>query len=161
MKKITPKDGVVKDDVEYPLVKPGDYYAVYRSHGLFRMYGNAQKLRIWFTIIDGTDGFGLDIPLFCNVTITSWRNRSWTAGTRTKLVRMLCRLFPSYHPRKSKRVPVSMLAKRQCRIRIITVTKDRAGNPLPEQLHYSKVECVICLVCHSQEIQKKEKETLL
>jgi hypothetical protein len=146
LKTITPPDGRVKDAIEYPLIPPGDYDAIYRKHALFTMYGGAQKLRTFFTVSDAGEAFGLSIPWFCNIKITSKKNRTWTAGTRTRLIRTLCRLLPDYHPNKQKRIPMDRLKQKAFRIRVTTVTTDRKGDLLPEQLYYSKVDEILELL---------------
>lgn len=143
---ILPPDGEVRDEVEYPLVPPGKYNAAYKTHSLFSMYGNAQKLRVQFTITDQDErnAFGITVPWFSNVKIISKKNRSWIAGRRSAFLETFCRLFPDYNPNKSKRIPMNRFHGRQFRIEVRTVTTNRQGEDKPEQLHYSKVVEVRC-----------------
>jgi len=131
--------GRVKDTIEYPLVPPGDYDAAYWKHSIFSMYGGAEKLRVFFQVIDQGPAFEARIPWFNNVTIISKKNHRWTAGTRTTFMRTFSALT-GYDPRKHGRViPISWLKGNVYQIKVVTVTQDRRKRPIPEGLQYSKV----------------------
>ncbi len=141
MKRIPPTDGEVKDAIEYPFIPPGEYEATYKTHALFKMYGGAHKLRVFFTVTDDDDrnAFGLSVPWFSNITITSMKNHSWTAGKRTKFMETFCSLFHEYNPRRQKRIPMDKFKGKAFRIKVVTVNRNRNKDERPESLHYSKV----------------------
>ena len=131
--------GSVRDRVELPWVPPGEYEARYRNHDTFEVF-RSDKLCVFFTISDLGEGFGLTVPRFWNVTLT---RHGFTAGTRSQLLREFCRLFPDWHPQRSDRVPISYFKGKAVRIRVQTVDTDRKQNPIPKQLHYSKVAKIL------------------
>lgn len=132
--------GHVSDQREYPLIPPGKYEARYHSHQTFPLYGSAGKLRIFFTISDIGPGFGASIPKFWNVQLTK---SGFKAGTRSALLRDLCRLFPEYRPTRKDRIPLSWFRNKSSVIRVATVTTDRSQQPIPPQLQYSKVQEIL------------------
>ena len=132
--------GRVVDQREYPLIPPGTYEARYHSHLTFPLYGGAGKLRMFFTISDVGPGFSASIPKFWNVQLTK---SGFKVGTRSALLRDLCRLFPDYRPSRKDRIPLAWFKNRSSVIRIVSVTTDRLQGPIPPQLHYSKVQEIL------------------
>jgi hypothetical protein len=129
-------DGRIEDRVEYPLVPPGEYEARYRNHTTFKLHGGGEKLRAFFVISDTGEAFCTAVPCFWGVTLTK---TGFKAGTRTKFLREFCRLFPDYRPSRNDRIPMSRFKGKAFQIRVVTVDKDRKGNSIPPQLHYSKI----------------------
>ena len=120
---------------ESPLVrlKPGEYVAdvvAYRIRPPFRM---ERKLELWFRV-----GNDYVVRYYC----INGSGAGYSAGPRSNLTRELARVLgriPDYSAD-----PIGAILGQRLIVNIRTVTRDRYGRELPDELQYSVVGPVLC-----------------
>lgn len=126
------------------LIEPGEYELRFDHYETLILFGRAQKLVLWFTVVTMGPYFDtVRLPRFYNVTRIigrPGRNGRFKVGFRSEFLREFCTLFPVKLPARLDRIPMSLYSNAIIVGRVRTVTKDREQRDIPEPLKYSVIE---------------------
>lgn len=136
-------DGSCVVEVELPLLKPGTYEAAFDTWETLRLFGGrAQKLVLWFTVLDPGE-MGTRLPRYYNVReiIGKPRRRGqFKAGPKSTFVRDYYRLHGA--PKRKDRISVSRFENKRYRIKVRTVKAGADQQRIHEGLQYSVIESI-------------------
>lgn len=128
-------------EIELPHLKPGTYEAAFDTWETLRLFGGrAQKLVLWFTVLDPGE-MGARLPRYYNVRqiIGKPRRRGqFKAGPKSAFVRDYYKLHGA--PKRKDRISVSRFENKRYRIKVRTVKEGADQKGLHEGLQYSVIE---------------------
>jgi len=122
------------------LVPPGEYQLRFDYHATAVMFGRAQKLILWFTVITMGPHFGKRLPRFYNVKLIG-RPCKWgrfKASWSGNFVREYMSLFTA--PVRLDRMSMTRFENHIIVGKVRTVGMGRDQKPIPKALHYSVIE---------------------
>ena len=125
-----------------PLIPPGDQYTARAARAQIRpSWGGGARLHIDFELHSG-DYDGKVIAFIC--TLPKRRARRWAEGVvpSSRFYRAWV-VAAGAPPRRRDRMGLDVFKNRLFRIRVRTVTKDRAGAALPIAAQYSIVDSLL------------------
>lgn len=126
---------------ELVLLPPGKYQAAFDDWETVVLFGGrAQKLVLWFTVLD--PGYmGQRVPRYYNVTgiVGKPRKRGrFKVGRKSDFLRDYCELHDA--PTRHDRVSVSKFADKAYEITVRTVTKSSSQRDIHKAMQYSVIE---------------------
>lgn len=133
-----------KDDF-IPHVQDGVYTLTYVCHETGTFFKSAQKVVIWFRVVDLGDNFGKIIPRYYNVKRFKGKkglNGGFVPGRSSDFIREYCTLFNNPINRLD-RLPMTPFENVLIRGKTRTVTRSGNQKNLPKSLYYSVIDELI------------------
>jgi len=140
--KIVTTDSFAGIEGERPaLVVPKVYDLRFIYHETARMFGQALKLILWFTIAEAGDDFDKKVARYYNVKRiigTPQRDGAFKVAFQSDFLREYAKLFGM--PSRLDRIPMSKFPGCFVSGKVKTVTTGRNQREIPKSLQYSVIE---------------------